>query len=91
MDIKSKLAINAFKNDKENHIKINQAICKQCKERLCLYICPGHLYALNEETNEIQVEFAGCLECGSCQMTCPYQAIEWNYPRAEFGVQYRYG
>jgi len=91
MDMKSKLAINAFKNDKESHIKINQTICKQCKERFCLYICPGHLYTLNEETSEVQVEFAGCLECGSCQMACVYKAIEWNYPKGDFGIQYRYG
>ena len=91
MDIKYKLAIDAFKNDKETHIKINQTICKQCQERFCLYICPAHLYTLNETTNEIQVEFAGCLECGSCQMACIYKAIDWNYPQTSFGVQYRYG
>ena len=91
MDIKSKIAINVVKNDKDSHIKINQTLCKQCQERFCLYACPGHLYELNKETSEIQVEFAGCLECGTCQLACIYKAIEWNYPKGEFGVQYRYG
>ncbi|MCX8022491.1 MAG: 4Fe-4S dicluster domain-containing protein [Syntrophorhabdaceae bacterium] len=92
MKIEEKLALNAFKTDRESHIKINQEICrKACKTRYCLYVCPGHLYSYDEDRAEISVEFAGCLECGTCMIACREGAIEWSYPKGEFGVQYRYG
>jgi ferredoxin like protein len=37
------------------------------------------------------VEFAGCLECGTCMVACIYGSIKWHYPRSGYGVQYRYG
>jgi len=92
MKIDEKLAVNSFKNDKESHIKITHSICREkCKIRYCIYVCPGHLYSFNEETNEMFVEFAGCLECGTCKVACIEGAIEWTYPKGEYGVQYRFG
>lgn len=91
MDPDSKLALDAFKNDEEPHISIRQEICKGCVQKYCLYICPGGLYSINEETGELLNEYTGCLECSSCRVSCPYGALEWNYPRGGFGVQYRYG
>ncbi len=92
MRIDEKLAIDAFKTDKESHIKINHDVCRaKCKERYCIYVCPGHLYSYNQETDEMVVEYAGCLECGSCKIACLYKAIDWDYPVGGCGVQYRYG
>ncbi len=92
MKIDDKIAINAFKQDKESHIKINNDICKeQCREKYCLYVCPADLYSYNEEVDEVQVEFSGCLECGTCMVACKYRAIKWNYPTGGYGIQYRYG
>lgn len=91
MKIEEKLALNAMKNDRESHIRLDQKICAACKERYCAYACPGHLYSLNEETNEMVVEYAGCLECGTCKIVCVYNAVSWEYPKGEFGVQYRCG
>lgn len=91
MKIEEKLAIDAFKNDAESHITLDQVKCKTCRERFCIYACPAHLYELNEESGEMQVEFAGCLECGTCMIACIYGSVTWVYPRGEFGVQYRYG
>ena len=89
--VEEKIALDAIKSDKESHIKIDQTVCAKCKERYCIRLCPGHLYSLNEETGEIVVEHAGCLECGTCKIACVSRAISWEYPRGEFGVQYRYG
>ncbi|HBE45608.1 MAG TPA: hypothetical protein DDW17_09270 [Deltaproteobacteria bacterium] len=92
MKVEEKLALNVFKNDKESHIKIHQDICrKKCLTRFCISVCPAHLYSFNEETKEIVVEFAGCLECGTCKVVCKEGAIEWIYPKGEYGVQYRFG
>jgi ferredoxin like protein len=90
MKITEKLALNAFKNDKENHIILNPIICQTCKERFCIYACPANLYSLNEK-GEMGVEFAGCLECGTCMIACTYGSVKWKYPRSGFGVQYRCG
>lgn len=91
MKIEEKIALNAIRNDKESHIQLNQAICATCKTRTCILVCPGHLYSLNGETGEMVVEYAGCLECGTCKIACTNNAIDWEYPKGEFGVQYRYG
>ena len=92
MNIESKLGLNAFKLDEESHIRINQEICRQkCKEKYCLFVCPAHLYSVNKETGDFSVEFEGCLECGTCRITCRYGALEWEYPRGGFGVQFRFG
>jgi len=90
MKITEKLAIDAFKNDKETHITLDQKICHTCKERFCIYACPANLYSLNEK-GEMAVEFAGCLECGTCMIACIYGSVKWKYPRSGFGVQYRFG
>ncbi|MDO8723416.1 MAG: 4Fe-4S dicluster domain-containing protein [Syntrophales bacterium] len=91
MKVEEKIALDAIKNDCESHIRLDQKICSACKERMCVLVCPGHLYSLNEETGDMVVEYAGCLECGSCSIACSYKAVAWNYPRGGFGVQYRYG
>lgn len=92
MKIDEKLALDAFKTDRESHILIDHDICRsKCTARPCLTICPGHLYAFNEEEKEITVEYAGCLECGTCLIACTEGAIKWSYPKGDFGVQYRYG
>jgi ferredoxin like protein len=91
MKIEEKIALNAMKNDRESHITLDQGQCGQCEERWCIAVCPGHLYSLNSETGEMVVEFAGCLECGSCKIACIRGSVTWDYPRGEYGVQYRYG
>jgi len=91
MKVEEKIALDAIKNDRESHIKLNQAQCASCEERWCISVCPGHLYTLNSETTEMVVEFAGCLECGSCKIACIRGSVTWDYPKGECGVQYRYG
>lgn len=89
--IEEKLALNAIKNAVKSHILLDQKICAGCKEHMCIKVCPAHLYSKNEETGEMVVEYAGCLECGTCLIACTYGSIIWEYPSGEYGVQYRYG
>lgn len=90
MKITEKLALDAFKNDKESHIFLDQQICHTCQERFCIYACPANLYSLNEK-GEMIVEFAGCLEWGTCVVACVYGSIQRKYPKSGFSVQYRFG
>ena len=90
--IEEKLGLNVFKVDTEPHITINEEICRtKCEIHYCLHLCPADLYTVNEQTDEIQVNCEGCLECGTCLIACPHDALTWHYPRAGFGVQYRFG
>ena len=91
MKIEEKIALDAMKNDRESHIRLDQKKCGACGERWCVFLCPGHLYSFNEETGEMNVEYAGCLECGTCRIACTHGSVSWDYPREGCGVQYRYG
>ena len=91
MNIETKLGLDVFKIDTEPHIIINQEICAVCEEKFCLYVCPGKLYSINREAGDMEVECSGCLECGTCMIACVHGALDWNYARGGFGVQFRFG
>ena len=91
MKIDERLARNAITPDDEPHIIIDPAVCERCDPRPCLHVCPAHLYTLVEETKAVRVETAGCLECGTCLLVCPGEALSWRYPRAGAGIRYRFG
>jgi ferredoxin like protein len=91
MNIEAKLGLNVFKIDSEPHIHIDHEVCQaECQIQSCLFICPAELYSPDDE-GKIQVNFEGCLECGACFIACSYGALTWHYPRAGYGVQYRFG
>jgi ferredoxin like protein len=43
------------------------------------------------ETGQIAIEVAGCLECGTCLVVCPFGALAWRYPSGGAGIRYRFG
>ena len=92
MRVDEKLTLDAFKHDSESHIEIDEIVCRErCTERYCIRVCPAALYEWNEETDRMVVEFAGCLECGTCLVACRDGALTWHLPRGGYGVRYRYG
>jgi ferredoxin like protein len=86
-----KLAANKYELDEGHpHIEVNEAACRElCEDLACLYVCPAGVYS--EQNGKIVVDWAGCLECATCQIACPTQALHWVYPRGGFGIIYRYG
>ncbi|GEA14729.1 MAG: ferredoxin like protein [Moorella sp. (in: firmicutes)] len=92
MDTPELLSINKFNVDeKEPHIRLDKSKCRTCQDKPCLVVCPAGLYRLEQE-GEVSFDHAGCLECGTCRVMCKNKGIaSWNYPRATFGVQYRFG
>ena len=92
MNIEAKLGWDVFQVDSEQpHIVVNHEICQtHCTVRYCLHVCPANLYSLDEQ-GRVLVNYEGCLECGTCFIACRDDALTWHYPRASYGVQYRFG
>ena len=85
-----KLSLDKFMvNEGSPHIIINNEICKKCADKFCLFACPAGLYT--EQNGEIIVEWAGCLECGTCLQVCSNCALDWKYPQGGYGIIYRQG
>ncbi|MBE3587724.1 MAG: ferredoxin family protein [Thermoanaerobacteraceae bacterium] len=91
LSIEQLLGINKFIVDEEAaHIVLNKEICAACAGKPCTAACPAGLYTLKD--GKISFDYAGCLECGTCRVICPRAgAINWQYPRGGFGINYRYG
>lgn len=92
LSLEQLLGLDKFQvDDDEAHIKVNNSVCSRCERKPCTFACPAGVYSLKD--GEICVDDAGCVECGTCRVVCPYaaEAIDWNFPRGGFGVSYRYG
>ena len=91
MRVDERLARDAITPDGEPHITPDEELCAGCEARPCIRCCPGALWTLVEETGQMAVEIAGCLECGTCLLVCPLGAVAWRYPGAGAGIRYRHG
>jgi Ferredoxin-like protein len=90
LSLPEKLALNKFIVDEGHaHIIINNDICITCTEKICLSVCPAGLFS--ENNRQISVEWAGCLECGTCKASCSNDALSWTYPNGGYGIVYRQG
>ena len=85
------LGLNKFTVDEDYpHIVLDKEICKKCQEKPCLVACPAVLYTLKD--SDINFDYAGCLECGTCRVVCKDKGIvQWTYTRGTFGVAFRHG
>lgn len=78
------------KTDDVTHLKIrDQAVCGHCEDKPCMPRCPARVYTW--ENGETLVAFENCLECGVCKVVCPYDNIDWEYPRGGYGVVWKFG
>jgi ferredoxin like protein len=84
-----KLSKIRFIVDATAHIIVDYAICENCTEKPCLYVCPVSNYTLCD--GKLSFSWQGCVECGACRMACRMSAIKWDYPRGGFGISLRYG
>jgi ferredoxin like protein len=83
------LALDRFTvNESTPHILVDKTICAKCSPRPCLVVCPARCYRLKDD--EVNFEYAGCLECGTCRVMCTDKGVtSWNYPAATYGVSFR--
>jgi len=90
MKVEEKLGKNVFKVDRAGHISIDTEVCRsRCAPKYCISICPAKVYSLDAHGN-VRSNPDGCLECGACVLVCEEEALRWQYPKAGFGVQYRF-
>lgn len=91
MTVLQKLAVNKYELDEGNpHIEVHEEACRAlCADMACLFVCPANVYS--EQNGRIIADWAGCLECATCKVACPPEALRWEYPRGGFGVIYRSG
>jgi len=93
LSLEDKLYRVRYEVDRDHpHIKVKEEVCRSCPDKVCTIICPARVYAVKpDDPSMINVAFENCLECGTCMIACVDGALDWNYPRGGFGVQYRFG
>jgi len=92
MSIPERLASNRYVTDEEeSHIVVHQELAKSTGTgKRIIAVCPAHVYA-EEADGTISVEYAACLECGTCLAVASPGALEWHYPRGGIGISFREG
>jgi ferredoxin like protein len=88
-DLDARLDTVTFKADPEPHIVVRGEICLECVGRPCVVVCPARLFVWEDGGMTFNCE--GCLECGSCRVVCPHEALQWRYPLGGYGVRFRWG
>ena len=49
--------------------------CVGVKDSACVDVCPVDCIHGNEETKQLFIDPAECIDCGACEPECPVQAI----------------
>lgn len=90
--VTQRLAGNHYEIDEGNsHIEINQEIAKATGTgKLLVRVCPAQVYSERED-GTIDVEYAACLECGTCLAVAAPGALTWHYPSSGTGIVFREG
>jgi len=89
--IDEKLFTVKNKCDEKSHLIADLAKCINCKDKVCLTVCPANVYSWNDKDNILEIAFENCLECGACRIACEKRAIEWHYPQSGCGITYKHG
>lgn len=73
--IPERLAHDAYETDEEeSHIEVHQEEARRTGAgKLFVQVCPAHVYS-EEPDGTISVEYAACLECGTCLAVAPRDA-----------------
>ena len=89
MTIEEKLFETKLRPNTESHITVNDDFCILCKGKECTKFCPSNVFSWSIIDDELIVAYENCLECGACNIGCPYKAIDFTYPKPPHGVAYR--
>jgi ferredoxin like protein len=79
-------------DETDSHLKVkDRATCRECERKPCMARCPAEVYRWQEAGQLLEVAYENCLECGVCRLVCPYDNIDWRYPRGGYGHEYKAG
>ena len=90
MGLKAKLGLNVFKHGEKKHISIKTGRENDRRLLRAVLVCPAGLYSVNSN-GTVELSIDGCLECGTCRIACGTEVLDWNYPEAGTGIQFRFG
>ncbi len=90
--VTERLARNTYDLDEsESHIQINQELARRTGAgKILVQVCPAKVYGLAPD-GTITVDYAACLECGTCLAVAPPGSLIWHYPQGGYGVAFREG
>lgn len=98
LEIKARLGLIPYNIDAhENaHITIDQHVCEDCPDHMCMFACPAECFYLQEWAKKpgksvMHFRYEDCVECGTCHTMCTHGSVKWSNPRGGFGVKYQYG
>ncbi|MCL4343587.1 MAG: 4Fe-4S dicluster domain-containing protein [Thaumarchaeota archaeon] len=74
--------------DSNPHITVDSEKCKNCNTKPCIRLCPAGCYTMSEKT--LVFSYEGCVECGTCRVVCPLEAIHWEFPKSGRGIYFRF-
>jgi electron-transferring-flavoprotein dehydrogenase len=83
--------------DQPSHLKVADFdICRtRCAEEYgnpCQHFCPAAVYEMVEDTDrggkKLQINFANCVHCKTCDVMDPYEIITWTTPEGGDGPRY---
>lgn len=87
-----RLAVNRYQTDESaSHIEVNQDYARATGlGKVLVAVCPAGVYRENPD-GSIGVEYAACLECGTCLQVADPKLLRWHYPNGGAGIAYRHG
>ena len=84
------VARNLWRPADISHI-VPAAVVDSKMAEMLIKACPAGLFSRTQQ-GELQIDFHGCLECGTCRLLCDEKTLQqWRYPASGFGITYRFG
>lgn len=52
--------------------------CSHCEDAPCIYVCPVHALAKDEESGIVMLDSDKCVGCMMCAVVCPFGVPGWD-------------
>ena len=89
--IEDRLYTVKYSDAGESHLDVKDPdTCIECTTHECKTVCPADVWH-PAENDTPTIAYENCLECGTCRWGCPYDNVQWDYPKTGNGVSFKYG